>query len=883
MAESKYFKLTGNFVATKGQTSSFPVDTNMKLTDIVLEYNTEGQVTVDLDAKTYTVDANIDSTKFPIFLTIKNGAKDDEQIGVVKFALSKVNATDPAINYSYEVTTEGGEEHGTGGENPKEPTESIDEEIENLPSEFLVKVGEVKTFKVKTKTVTYTKVEKDNENLLVEDDDDVNSKKITGKVAGTTVLTFKDENDENETTATVTVDKENGEALLELDQSSASIKENGEAITVNITSTVDEFTVESDNDNVVVAKGEDKTFTVTPAKPGESVVTVKVTSKSSVETSVTLNVTVVALPALTVTPDTVDFKVGKTQVFDIVTNQSDYAYVIEPSDIATFDKDSKTLSAIKQGTGKITFYVNKDQDGEISKVVTLNIAEADITKLEVSPTNPTIEVGGTLVLTIETNASDYSVSNTSTETVSFDKSTKTITATAVGSATLTFTAKYGEGEEVSKQVIVTVEAKPVEPTTLEVTTSTPLTVVKGDKKVFTVETNADDYSVELNNSTLADYDKATHTLTTKDFGNLSIKFSATKEGSTTVEKTIALEIVDTTLSATVTDLKVKVGEEVNFNIDSNILTETKVTCENEKLLTLAKNNNRVTVNGLTVGDTNIKIVARDKSVTIPVKVYVDTLLTVSSQPANIYVGKDIVLEINTNADSFTAVSEHVGIVGVTKEGSLVTLSSVSAGVSKITISAQAKGGDPVAVEWNINSILETTYTREEVDKILTDNNTTVVEKLNSFEHDKSEFGTFVNNLIAYNKAMNPNDEENVITEEKGAARNYNLYIQIKDAIETEDYLVFKSKFDMINMAYTAFEKEAFNEFALFKYDQSWASKWGELSLTTFQNLNTVICTLCNIKTRAASIDAISLDKSLDITKIELSEIGINNIKKYYTV
>lgn len=755
------------------------------------------------------------------------------------------------------------------------------------PSDALVvKVNE--TVEVLTETDGTLEVTADNENISIADGDTEGSKKITGATAGTSVLTFTatasdDSGETNVVEVPVTIDEANGEAVLELDQTSLNVKENDAAVTVTVTTTADDFTVESDNDNVVVAKGEGKTFTVTPAKPGDSVVTVKVTSKSSVETSVTLNVTVVALPTLTVTPDTVDFKVGKTQVFDIVTNQSDYAYVIEPSDIATFDKDSKTLSAIKQGTGKITFYVNKDQDEELSQVVTLNIAEADITRLEVSPTNPTIEVGGTLVLTVETNASDYSVSNTSTGTVSFDKSTKTITATAVGSATLTFTAKYGEGEEVSKQVIVTVEAKPVEPTTLEVTTSTPLTVVKGDKKVFTVETNADDYSVELNNSTLADYDKDTHTLTTKDFGNLSIKFSATKEGSTTVEKTIALEIVDTTLSATVTDIQLKVDEEVNFDLDSNILNEVKLTAEDEELIALARNNNRVTVNGIATGNTNIKVEARDKTLTIPVKVYIDTLLTVSSQPANIYVGKDIVLEINTNADSFEVESEHAGIVSVIKEGNLVTLSSVSAGVSKISIKAQAKGGDLVVIEWNVTSILETTYTREEVDKILTDSNTTVAEKLNSFAYDKSEFGTFVNNLIAYNKAMNPNDEENVITDEKGAARNYNLYIQIKDAVETEDYLVFKSKFDMINMAYTAFEKEAFNEFALFKYDQSWASKWGELSLTTFQNLNTVICTLCNIKTRAASIDAISLDKSLDITKIELSEIGINNIKKYYTV
>lgn len=753
------------------------------------------------------------------------------------------------------------------------------------PDSVVVKVNaetEVLTETDGTLTVT-----KDNDNISIVNGETEGSKKITGVTAGSSVITFTaTETNGTETTVKtlpVVIDKENGEALLTLSQSSVITKEGAEATIITVTTTADDFTVTPDNGNITVAKGESKQFTITPVKGGSSVVTVSVTSKSNVETTATVNVTVEAKPTLTVEPTTIDLKVNKQQVLTIETNQSDFEYLIEPSDIATFDKESKTLTAVKKGTGKITIYVNKGLENELSKEITLNIAEADVTQLEVSPVNPTIVVGGTVKLTVTTNASDYTVANTNSTAVSFDKSTSTVTANSVGSATLTFTAKYGEGEEVSKQVIITVEAAPVEPTYLEVSTSTPLSVVKGDTKVFTIDTNAEDYSVELNNNNLAEYSKETKTLTTKQPGAVTIKFTATKEGSNTVDKSFTIDIADTTLSASVSELKVKVGEEINFDIESNIITEVKATATDEEKIAIAKNSNRVSVNGLEIGSTSIRLEGRDKFVIIPVTVVVDTILEVSEQPSTIYVGKDITIKVTTNAANYEVTSEHIGIIGVVKgDNNTFTLSSVSGGTSNITVSATANGGEEVTITWSMISIQETNYSREEVDKILTDSKTSIEEKLNSFANDKSEFGIFVNNLIDYNKNMDPNSEETV-TDEKGAARNYNLYIQMRDAIEEEDYLTFKSKFDIINMAYAVFNKGAFNEFALFRYDQAWSAKWGDLSLTTFQNLNTLICTLCDINTRAAELDSLSLDKSLDLTKIELTELGANNIKKYYNV
>lgn len=101
--QTKYFKLTGNFVAANGKSEAFPIDTNMDLKNIEVTYSTEGQITIDLTNKTFTCANPLENTKFPVMVYLKNKDKGNESIGEVKFALAKANATDPNINYTYDV------------------------------------------------------------------------------------------------------------------------------------------------------------------------------------------------------------------------------------------------------------------------------------------------------------------------------------------------------------------------------------------------------------------------------------------------------------------------------------------------------------------------------------------------------------------------------------------------------------------------------------------------------------------------------------------------------------------------------------------------------------------------------------------------------------
>lgn len=629
--------------------------------------------------------------------------------------------------------------------------------------------------------------------------------------------------------------------------------------------------------------------TATGAKPqAQAYVTVTATADGQLEGSAVATITLedkevapAPTPSLEVTPDSSSLKVGKTQVFTITHNAADYGYEITPSDIATFDKATKTLTATKAGSGKIAFFINKDLDTEVKKEVALTIAEADVTNLTIKPENLTLQVGANSVIEVTTNADDYTVSNSNTGVATFDKTTKTVTAVTVGSAILTFKAKFGEGAEVSKTLTVSVEAVPVEETTLTVTPNGNVNLIKGDKQVFDIVTNADDFTAEVNNTDLATFDKASKTLTTLKAGDAIVTFKATKVDS--VEKTVTanVSIKEVSLTADKSEATIGLGKDEVINVTTNVVNELVVSVDNTDVVAYSRNGAVVTLSAIKVGSANVTLTVRDQSLTIPVTVTTDTTLSVYPKIEQITIGKSQLMTVTTNASDYTVEVDDDTILSYTKNGKSVEISGLKEGIANITIKATADGGKEATASWQINVIEETAFTQDETVAILGDKSTTIAQKLEKFTNDIGNFGQYVTNMTDYELAMNP--DAPTPTDDKGAGRNYNLYIQIKDTASQEDYDRFKVEFDIVNMVYTQYKDGAFDEFQLFRFDRAWTSKWGEKSLTTFQNLNTVICALCDISTRQNNLATIDLDKALDPTKIELSDIAINNIKKYYTI
>jgi hypothetical protein len=139
-----------------------------------------------------------------------------------------------------------------------------------------------------------------------------------------------------------------------------------------------------------------------------------------------------------------------------------------------------------------------------------------------------------------------------------------------------------------------------------------------------------------------------------------------------------------------------------------------------------------------------------------------------------------------------------------------------------------------------------------------------------------KYGGIAAKLVGYNQAMYKNP---VTTPIIGVGKQYDLLVTLKSVVNTADYKEFKTKFDIVNTAFRELNKEAFNEFLLYRYDNLW--KWSKKDLTMLQHVIMVIVNLCNGSTRSKNLKKIDLGKALDGDTTGLTTTAISNINKYY--
>ena len=157
------------------------------------------------------------------------------------------------------------------------------------------------------------------------------------------------------------------------------------------------------------------------------------------------------------TPTTLDVSIGKNTNFKVTkgsdgSDTSDFEVVNTDDSKATFDKQTKTIAGVAEGNTKLKFTCKKEGFNKVEIDVSVTVSA--------SPFNLTCSVGQAIaldnVLSINTNAGDFSAEGIDTNKARFDKATKTITGVAQGSTTLTIKAKFGDASEVSKQVNITI-------------------------------------------------------------------------------------------------------------------------------------------------------------------------------------------------------------------------------------------------------------------------------------------------------------------------------------------------------------------------------------------------------------------------------------------
>ena len=130
-------------------------------------------------------------------------------------------------------------------------------------------------------------------------------------------------------------------------------------------------------------------------------------------------------------------------------------------------------------------------------------------------------------------------------------------------------------------------------------------------------------------------------------------------------------------------------------------------------------------------------------------------------------------------------------------------------------------------------------------------------------------------LLGYVEAMGVG----IVDPNIGVGKQLDLVNTLKQAVETKDSGEFKTKLDIVNLAFMAYKDSALNVYKVYRFDDKW--KWNKKDLTTLQHLTMIISTLASLADRKENIKKIDLEKALNKDEVNLSADAINNIKSYY--
>lgn len=142
---------------------------------------------------------------------------------------------------------------------------------------------------------------------------------------------------------------------------------------------------------------------------------------------------------LTVSPQVVNIQVGQTRTLDIQTNDDNWTFSVTPEDIISFDRESRTITAVGEGSCNITIQAKYNQASTVQAVVNVNVEQLT-TKLTVLPTISTLNIGESQVFKVDTDADDYEITNNNRDIIAVDKSTSTILGVSSGTGVVIFTA-----------------------------------------------------------------------------------------------------------------------------------------------------------------------------------------------------------------------------------------------------------------------------------------------------------------------------------------------------------------------------------------------------------------------------------------------------------
>lgn len=312
------------------------------------------------------------------------------------------------------------------------------------------------------------------------------------------------------------------------------------------------------------------------------------------------------------------------------------------------------------------------------------------TTLTISPdSSASVVVNSTLDVTVETNATTFNVESRNTENATVEKGEGkfTITGVKAGQATISVTAQADGGEEVTKELTVTVEAAEPEELPEASFTVSPesITLKINGTETITATGELDSIVVTSTNQTSLEVTSTsglTASIRALSEGNGNLEIIGKKAGKK--DKTIQIPFKVISNKTTIelnpsSDVSVTVGQTKNITVTTNA-SDFNVVSEDDQKLTVEKGSGKFTIRGVAEGNTNVKVDAtvqdgEKKEVTLPVTITAAVVVptekpdtpVLTSSTKEVKSGKSLVLTVQEVDDvTFEAsVQEGKGSTSVT--------------------------------------------------------------------------------------------------------------------------------------------------------------------------------------------------------------------------
>lgn len=723
-------------------------------------------------------------------------------------------------------------------------------------------------------------------------------------------------------TVTVSAAQAAPETTLTLNPDTEVTVEKGRTTDVTVTTNATDFNVVSGTPaNATVEKGQGK-FTITGVAEGDSVITVDATVQGGQNKQVTLTAHVTAAAeetTLSIDPSetTIALTAEQTKDISVTTNASDFTVESKNTEIATVLKGENrfTITAVKEGEATIEVKAQKDSLGEKKVTLTVNVSakqQQPTVNITANPESIELSEEGEATITITGDAESITA-RSSNETYANIKEVKGMNIKVgglfpgKGNVIVTGIASGKQNKELTVPFIVKSTAK----TELSVNPQ-EVTIRPGEKAVLEITSEDNNWTIESSSVSIATVNRGEKSILGVSEGDTTVIVKADtdiKEPNQVTVRVIVAQEKATAPVLTTETLEVESGKELvlDYTVVDGDTLHAEVKESNKGSVEVSGKTVRYTAHTVTADETVTIVAYTTRGNTTSQKVETSVNVTTKkslSRPIlltrDLYVHsgevKTLVYQVDEGAKLELVEEPSKGSAEVS--GSTVVFKAPEVAVSetiKIKVKATKQDEhDSATLERGIvvlapgESIPDTDpgfsqqdLTLDEYKQLMRSEDIEIKDKLEVIiSRGPVEQRSLASKLEDYRNKMSTNIS-GIVDPVKGAGYNYDLLNTLLEVVNFTDAERFKLNFDLVNYFFLSYAKEgeAFHWVAIQRFDYEWT--YGDVALTTYQNLVHVISSLADLSTRDQNISGIDFDLAFDKTKTLIKDKAKDNIVGYY--